>query len=94
MNTPITLPVHPSGSIAALLLAAACAVAACDPGSLGASPAGPTLEMRDLAQHPLSAPAAAAHRPATAVAAYVGDEYADAQRALRDRPDEPASPTF
>lgn len=79
------LPCRPSGNLATLLFAAACALAACDPGPVDANV--------DIA--PLQpAPQVAARGHAASAAAYFGDEYAEVLGGLTDPSDGPLAPTF
>lgn len=64
-------------------------------GALGACDPAPVESARlDLGRATPAAPARAARAPAASPVAYFGEEYADAQRALQDRVDGPAAPTF
>lgn len=63
------------------------ALAACDPAPVEST-------SLDLGRTTPPAPARAARAPAASPAAYFGEEYADAQRALLDRVETPPPPTF
>lgn len=79
------LPCRPSGTLAVLLFAVACAFAGCDQG-----PVDPNVDIAPLR----SAPPVAARGHTAGVAAYFGDEYAEVQRSLHGQPDEPLAPTY
>jgi hypothetical protein len=82
---PGAVPCHPAGTLTMLLFALACTVAACD-----LAPAMPDVPMSQIPA-PASAPV---RRSPLAAEAYIGDEYADVQRALRVDPGEAGAPTF
>jgi len=82
---PAAVPCHPAGTLTVLLFALASAVAACD-----LAPAIPDVQVG-----PPPAPATVtSRRNPIAAEAYIGDEYADIQRALRVEATETAAPTF
>jgi hypothetical protein len=82
---PGAVPCHPAGTFTVLLFAIACAVAACDP-----DPALPEVRVDEA---PVAALVSSPRRP-LAAEAYIGDEYADVQRALAVEPGEAGAPTF
>jgi hypothetical protein len=94
MNTPAThptvrssaLPCRPSGTLAVMLFAAACALAACDPGPVD-TPVAEPVRVQPVTRTPLLS-------RAVPEPWYVGDEYADVQQALQRRTDEVVAPTF
>ena len=71
-----------------LVLGATCIAASCDSGGVD-----PTAYGGDAPLHvaPPATVARAADRPPPA---YFGEEYAEVQKALHDKPDEPMAPTF
>jgi hypothetical protein len=85
MKTSTSVWHRPSVTNGLLLFGVICATASCDSG-----PVDPTTYVGGAGfreEQPVSFVRGA-------VPAYVGEEYADVQTALQDKPDEPVAPTF